>query len=1474
MTHNAARLSALQTLLLFLVASSASPLLAATFEWNDPTGGDWDDAANWTLTSGAGTAPPGIGDTAQFDIPNVYLVDFDFFNSPATWDLDRILTTGGLVTIDGAGGNPFGKNTFINLQTGLARVEVNGGHLIFDDSPNHNLRVTMGNPAVVDDGVLQVSGTAQVSTPGLSLATTGAGTTGELMITGGSFTNSLSGIANSIGLNGATGLLTMTGGSASFAGDMRLALSANSTTKAFVTVSNSALLSLGNLVMGGTVAGADATINLSNNAQLIQAGASTLSVGGTAGAGVINIQDNALLDTGTGNVTINSTGDINLSGGTLQADGFLDFQGGRLDMTGGELVINNGMNAITPGGVFAFNGGTVRVQGGLAVLETSLNYGGPSALERAQLIIHNGNNAQVQFATRIGNSAGTFGRLEVDGVGSSLVGTGGGGGADLIVGGSGDGELEVTDGGFVSFRDDFIIANSAGSNGTALVKGETGGTRSTVDVTIGGSGASISIGQASTGTLDIVDGGLVQGAGDVFLASQATGNATITIGNGSGCGGVLQPACSSFGATLQSGDDVWVGGGSTTAGGTAELNVNAGGLVVVPDLMRIYAGGTVNLNNGRIELSNLEVQGGTIDFTGGELHFTGSMTFDASLATAIEGVSGTFNEGLISVVDALTMNAPFTVDTVSINSEGVTATTLNVNAALQHDSGRVVVNALNLSAIYTLDGGTLSLTSGTNVATNLNYLSGGLILNANALTVGAGGLLGTTPSFGAGQIVTNHGTAEISGTLEVNGATFNANDATNILTGGELRILSGQYLSTTGATVANGGNLQINGGLADFDGTLLVENGGTASNAGTLRPDSLIVDAGGSITNTGLIQLNLPTADMLSGAIDNQNTISLASSTINVPATGLSLSGGGDLTVGSNAALTGNTVAVVNNIDNRLLGSPVSNRLTLRDMQLVMGPTALIGGGVDLENVDLVDGSIDTNAVGGSGGTNFLGSSTLDGTVDAAGGVGILGLQILPTGELIMQPTSLLSISATTLDLDGRLRAEAGAIINLGTPGTYDWTGGTLSLADDSTHTVDPAATVILTTPMQFDNLTVVNNSTGFMRALYGTEPTIAAGDVLEVAGTTTLDRFLIVDGGTFRTGFLSNYENLDLRSGNFHLTADDFLVTAGGAGPVFTIGDAVTMTVDESIEITAGNRLVIASGEVASNGASGTSLNNSGDLDVIEGIATFAGTATNSGDINAIDSVLNFPAGLTNNGQLNLINTTVNGSVSNSATVAVAGLGTFAGDVTGSGDFTGSGTAVFAAELAPGDSLARINFAGDVTLEPTSTLAIEIAGLTAGSEFDQLSIAGDLNLGGDLIVSLLGGFTLGTSMEFVIAEIDGTLTGTFAGLADGALVGNFGGTDLFIDYDGGDGNDVALFTAGLPGDFDNDGDVDGADFLVWQRDPNVGLLTDWQTNYGTTAPLAVAATTVPEPHSVLAILLASLSGIAWRRCRFAQVPC
>ena len=71
-------------------------------------------------------------------------------------------------------------------------------------------------------------------------------------------------------------------------------------------------------------------------------------------------------------------------------------------------------------------------------------------------------------------------------------------------------------------------------------------------------------------------------------------------------------------------------------------------------------------------------------------------------------------------------------------------------------------------------------------------------------------------------------------------------------------------------------------------------------------------------------------------------------------------------------------------------------------------------------------------------------------------------------------------------------------------------------------------------------------------------------------------------------------------------------------------------------------------------------------------------------------------------------------------------------------------------------------------------------------------------------------------------------------------------------------------------GDFDLDNDVDGADFLLWQRGevtnpPSTTALIAWETQYGTSAPLATFSASVPEPSSILLVLFSSTICIASR---------
>jgi hypothetical protein len=75
-------------------------------------------------------------------------------------------------------------------------------------------------------------------------------------------------------------------------------------------------------------------------------------------------------------------------------------------------------------------------------------------------------------------------------------------------------------------------------------------------------------------------------------------------------------------------------------------------------------------------------------------------------------------------------------------------------------------------------------------------------------------------------------------------------------------------------------------------------------------------------------------------------------------------------------------------------------------------------------------------------------------------------------------------------------------------------------------------------------------------------------------------------------------------------------------------------------------------------------------------------------------------------------------------------------------------------------------------------------------------------------------------------------------------------------------------------GDFDEDGVVDGQDFLVWQRDHSVGSLEDWKANFGPGAAAAIGA--VPEPSSItlaVGVALLGMSARIRRRGKSARCP-
>ncbi len=186
--------------------------------------------------------------------------------------------------------------------------------------------------------------------------------------------------------------------------------------------------------------------------------------------------------------------------------------------------------------------------------------------------------------------------------------------------------------------------------------------------------------------------------------------------------------------------------------------------------------------------------------------------------------------------------------------------------------------------------------------------------------------------------------------------------------------------------------------------------------------------------------------------------------------------------------------------------------------------------------------------------------------------------------------------------------------------------------------------------------------------------------------------------------------------------------------------------------------------------------------------------------------------------------------------------------------------------EVAGGEMqfLSNLDLGSDSTVE----INVSLEELDAGSP---ILVNGAVTLEGLLEISFdATGETPTVGDAFsLLAAADG-IAGQFRGYSFPHLPG-----DLYWHVDVAS-NHVSLSIAdGAPaGDFDSDGRVDGRDLLVWQRDPEVGSLSDWESNYGSAAALANASSAVPEPSGVAMCVIGCLLVWKGRRCRRSVLPC
>jgi hypothetical protein len=189
---------------------------------------------------------------------------------------------------------------------------------------------------------------------------------------------------------------------------------------------------------------------------------------------------------------------------------------------------------------------------------------------------------------------------------------------------------------------------------------------------------------------------------------------------------------------------------------------------------------------------------------------------------------------------------------------------------------------------------------------------------------------------------------------------------------------------------------------------------------------------------------------------------------------------------------------------------------------------------------------------------------------------------------------------------------------------------------------------------------------------------------------------------------------------------------------------------------------------------------------------------------------------------------------------------------------------------ISPGNSPGVTHVIGDLTMSAGS-IYLEIAGNTE-SLYDHLVVDGALTAGGTLDVALLN-YSPVAGDSFDLLDF-GSLDGSFNVMLPGL--------DLGLAWDASDFTTTGVLSVVADivenADFDGDGDVDGRDFLIWQRgfglneqeDSSLGDangdgdingidLAIWETQFAELGVIA-ASTKVPEPAT--GILCAALASI------------
>jgi len=454
------------------------------------------------------------------------------------------------------------------------------------------------------------------------------------------------------------------------------------------------------------------------------------------------------------------------------------------------------------------------------------------------------------------------------------------------------------------------------------------------------------------------------------------------------------------------------------------------------------------------------------------------------------------------------------------------------------------------------------------------------------------------------------------------------------------------------------------------------------------------------------------------------------------------------------------------------------------------------------------------------------------------------------------------SVQAQTLQLlgggtsDGNFHVASGAALVLA--GGHDFEIGTFSgpgavrfAATNQTNSFDATSTYSVQHTVLQDQSHVSFNNDATTTTLTMTGGTMVGSGTMTTNGSSVLTGGLIMGSGTLTfVGPLSLEGNIGLFAGRTVHSASTTEWTQGN------------VTLNSATWNHSGTLLLRSAGTFGQNSSDST-FHNTGTViaDQASGLTRYgSGIAfENQGLVEVQAGVLIIPNFEQAAGTLSLRGGNFTSNNFQIQSGAIVGAGTMNADVH-----------LLGGTISPGhadqEAADLLHIAGNLVWDAAGSIVFDLG--SNGNSTDSIQIDGTLNRTG----------VSGWTFEFQdngwqVGETYSLLS--FASTdfqAEDFVVGNGGGFTGTFNIVDGTSLEFTLQSSGgtsLAGDFDGDGQVDGVDFLTWQRNPSIGPLAAWEAEFGGSAMLA----SVPEPSSIFLIITAIVA-VRWRHHRPQKTSC